>query len=259
MRTAWWLVVSCLAAASAQEQASTLAWSAVGQAAGAAGPFDDRTPASLAWMTGSQLAISAVPAIHGMSELRSGSAGFAKGSGSYGFGLSMTVLEAGRTRFTRAHLGGGIQLLDGVAAGLAGSIGWWTFPRYGSVPEGSAHAGIQVRSERITSGLLVGLRLQKGRPVTRTGLLIVIGGAVKFSDRVTAIAEAIDEDGVSLRAGASILLVDEVAIILSWSERSHVAGGGLAVRVDAWQVLSGSRWHPVLGWTHGVELSVAWE
>lgn len=258
MRCLWLWIFSVATVASSQDGAWSLAWSNVGEAAGDAMPLGAGQPAALAWTRGTVVAISAVPNLHGVSGLRSGGIGGVHGIEGAGFGSALTVLEAGTTRRLTARLSASALVADAFSAGVGVQVARWSFARYGAVHEAALSIGAQVRSEHLTTGLALSAIAQERRPLTSEGLQLAVGSAMQLSDALTVIAEAVDGGSLELRMGVRAMIIDELAVILSWSDGAQVVGAGLDLKVADWRAIAGGRWHPVLGWSHGIDILFTW-
>ncbi len=203
-------------------------------------------------------ALSVVPSIHGMGGLRSGAAGVAVGRGGYGYGVSASMLEAGPVRFLRGKAGLGVELVSGFAFGVGGTIGRWSFPRYTPLLEWEGAIGVQLRSDQMTTGIQVTARGQEGRPFSADRMRVIVGGEVRLSEAVMAIAEVAEGERLEVQTGTRVRVIEEMSFILSWSDGTSSVGGGCEITVGWWQLLTAVRWHPILGWTHGVTLGRVW-
>lgn len=254
----WLWIFTLVSVAVAQDDASSLAWSCVGEAAGSAIPLGQGQPAALAWSRGTVVAISAVPNVYGMSGLRSGGIGGMHGAEGAGFGSALTVLEAGTTRRLMMRLNAGVVLTDAVSVGLGVQLSRWSFARYGAVHEAGLTIGAQVRSEHLTTGIALYATAQEFRPLTADGLRLAVGSAIRLSEEIMVIAEAVDARALELRMGVQAKIIDELAVIFSWSDGTEVVGAGLDMRSADWRAVAGGRWHPILGWSYGIDLLLAW-
>ncbi len=244
--------------AAAQEDASSLAWSNVGEVAGDAMPLGVFQPAALGWAEAPTVAISAVPNLYGVPGLRSNAIGTILAIRRVGCAATVSELEAGTAQRLKMRLNVGIVLVDGVSAGLGIGLAQWSFARYGPVYDGDLTIGAQARSERITTGVALSAAVQEYRPLTVENLRVAVGSAVRLSDEITVIAEAVDAGTFDVRMGARARIIDDFAVIFSWSDGSKVAGVGVDLRFVEWRAVAGARWHPLLGWSQGMELHFSW-
>jgi hypothetical protein len=253
----WWFFASATVAV-AQDDAWSLAWSNVGEAAGDAMPLGAVQPAALGWAGASTLAVSAVPSLHGVPGLRSGGIGGILAGGGAGFGAALSTLDAGTAQRLTVRLIVGIALDEAVSVGWGVRIARWSFDRYGSVYDGLLTIGAQIRSDHVTTGVALSALAQEYRPFTAEGLCVAFGSAVRLSEELTVIAEVVDGGTLDVRMGARATIIDEFTVILSWSDGSEVVGAGVDLQLAEWRTVAGARWHPMLGWSHGMELHFTW-
>lgn len=259
MRTALYCLLAVSSLAMAQDDAWSLAWSSVGEAAGDAMPLGRGQPAAFAWAGTSMASISAVPDLYGLPGLRWVGIGGMLARDGAGLGSSLTTLEAGTTRRLGVRLNAGFVLVEAISAGLGLQLARWSFDRYGSTHEAELTIGAQNRSERLTTGVALTVSAQEYRPISAEDLRIALGSAARLSDGLTVVVEAVDAGALEIRMGARAMIIDELAVILSWSDGAEILGAGLDLTLDEWRAIAGGRWHPLLGWSHGIDLHFTWK
>ncbi len=241
-----------------QEDASALAWSGIGEAVGSAGQLGRFHPAALASEPSTMLMVSVIPSIYGIGPLRRAGTGFQLSGSRWGAMISAGALDAGSARRAQARLSLGGTLTEALSVGVAAGVARWSFQGYSPILEGEASAGCQFHSAGVTTGALVTCVAQSGRPVRSDELQFAFGASVRPGDGIRISVEAVGSHDMELRAGARIEAVESLALIVSWSDTIGSVGGGIDVTTGALQWVVGTRWHPLLGWTHGGDLRFAW-
>jgi hypothetical protein len=245
----------------AQEDASGLARSGLGEVVGASVRVGAFNPSGLAWIDDGQSTISIVPALFGVSELRRAGAVVSYRFGSIGTAATINVLQAGSSQYVGGRASVGFPLSDDVGVGVDALLARWSFPTYAPRYESALGVGVDVRSGPAESGGSIRLRVQQGRAISVRDLSAGVGCSIDAGDDIRISVECLQEPivPVAIRCAVVAKPIESLTLILSWAESPGVVGSGIGCEVSGWAALFGAQWHPLLGWTQALDLTVSWD
>lgn len=218
-------------------------------------------PASLAACRSSSAAAFVVPALFGLSELRTVGAAAA-------YPVSGAVLGGSLYRFgfdlyheTGLSLACGLEPADGLAVGGSVHLRLVGIARYGQRTAWSADLGAVAE---VTGGVWIGAGVRSlwGAAILLPGqdLPTTVSAAVAASPRenTLVIAELEREEGFgpSVKCGIECDVVRALTVRGGWATNPETISAGVAVRVGLLEFAYAGSLHGELGWTHAVELQV---